>query len=129
MIRPLMMLFVCVRHLGVVVMRMLLTAAAGSLLAIPALPASQAAAQSWYGGGDYRAASNIQRRCDRALRRADSRREYNDIRRECRRALRAAQRGYYSNSQGYGWSGDNGYYGRQTNDRYYWDGYRWRARY
>ena len=65
----------------------------------------------------------------RALRQADSRREFNDIRRQCRRAMRDAQRGYSRSSQGYGGSDVNGSYSRQTNDRYYWDGFRWRSRY
>jgi hypothetical protein len=103
---------------------MLLVAAAGSLLAIPALPASQAAAQSWYGGRGYsndyrRDVRRAQRECRRDLRRADNRREYRRELRDCRRDLRrAGQRGYGNH---YGW------YGRD-NGRYYWDGFNWRRR-
>lgn len=92
----------------------ILAAAIGAVV----LPASAASAQYW-GGNRVR---QEQRECQRELRNADSRREYQRELRECRREIGQARRQAYRR-------GDNGYYGdRYGRDRRYWDGYRWRYR-
>jgi len=100
-------------------MRFLILAAA---IGAAALPATAASAQ--YGSGYYgynNRVNHVQRECNRALRQADTRREYYRIMRQCQ--------GVMATSYDYGRSRDNGYYGdRYSNDGRYWDGYRWRNR-
>jgi len=101
-------------------MRFLILAAA---VGAAALPATAASAQYW--GGGYNGYNNRvvqqQRECNRALRRADNRYEYDRIMRRCQRVM--------AYSYDYGRARDNGYYGdRYSNDGRYWDGYRWRYR-
>jgi hypothetical protein len=97
---------------------LILAAAVGSA----ALPVTAASAQ--YGGNYYGYNNRVvqeQRDCNRALRRAQTRWEYDRIMRQCRRVT--------ATSYDYGRSRDNGYYGdRYSNDGRYWDGYRWRSR-
>src|ERR1043166_3856482 len=69
-------------------MRFLILAAA---IGAAALPATAASAQYWggyngYNGYNYRAAQQ-QRECNRALRRADNRWEYDRIMRRCQRIM------------------------------------------
>lgn len=105
--------------------------AAGMAAAI--VPMAAAPAQSWNRGynDNYRSGGSVrqeQRECQRELRHADSRREYNRELAECRREIAQAERRQYGNRYGYGYgNGDNsGYY---RDDGRYWDGYRWRSRY
>jgi hypothetical protein len=96
-------------------MRILILAAAVGAVA---LPASAASAQYW--GGNDRVRQE-QRECQRELRHADSRRDYDRELRECRREIGQARRGEYRRYS------DNGYH-RYDRDGRYWDGYRWRYR-
>jgi hypothetical protein len=91
----------------------ILAAAIGAVV----LPAGAASAQYWGGGNRVR---QEQRECQRELRHADSRREYQRELRECRREIAQARRQEYRRD---GYHGDR--YGR---DGRYWDGYRWRYR-
>jgi hypothetical protein len=107
-------------EMGVLIMRFLILAAAIGAVAIPATANAQ-----YYGGrGGYNYGYNNRdvrqeyRECQRELRRARNRWEYQRELRECRREIAQARRGSY---RGY----NAGYYGR---DRRYWDGYRWRNR-
>ena len=96
-------------------MRILILAAAVGAVA---LPASAASAQYW--GGNNRVRQE-QRECQRELRHADSRREYDRELRECRRQIGQARRDEYRRYS------DNGYH-RYDRDGRYWDGYSWRYR-
>ena len=103
-------------------MRIILAAFGLGLLAVPALPASSADAQSWrhhrgYYGDEVR---QERRECRRELRRADTRREFRRELRECRREIARAQ---WSRD----WRHDRRWWGRSHNPRY-WDGRRWRYR-
>jgi hypothetical protein len=99
-------------------MRILILAAAVGAVA---LPASAASAQYW--GGNNRVRQE-QRECQRELRHADSRREYQRELRECRREIAQARRQQYRR-----YSDNNGYYGdRYDRDDRYRDGYRGRYR-
>jgi hypothetical protein len=96
-------------------MRILILAAAVGAVA---LPASAASAQYWGGNDRVR---HEQRGCERELRHADSRRDYERELRECRREIAEARRHEYRR------------YNDDRHDRYdrdgrYWDGYRWRYR-
>jgi hypothetical protein len=98
-------------------MRILILAAAGAAIALPA-----AANAQYRGNGDYRVRQE-QRECQRELRNADSRREYARELRECRREISQARRESWH---------DNRYdrysrYDRDDRGRY-WDGYRWQGR-
>lgn len=107
-------------------MRILILAAAVGAVA---LPASAASAQYW--GGDNRV-RHEQRECQRELRRANSRWDYERELRECQREIAQARRQQYRRYS------DNGYYGdrydrdrrhdRDGRDDRYWDGYRGRYR-
>src|SRR4051794_17647668 len=77
------------RKTGRVIMRILILAAAVGTVA---LPASAASAQYWGGNDRVR---HEQRECQRELRRADSRWEYERELRECRREIAAARRHEY----------------------------------
>jgi hypothetical protein len=97
-------------------MRILILATA---IGAVALPAGAASAQYW--GGDNRVRQE-QRECQRELRHAENRWQYERRLRECRREIAEARRHEYRR-------GDNGYYGdRYDRDGRYWDGYRWRSR-
>lgn len=97
-------------------MRFLILAAVAGAVALPT-----AANAQYYGGRGYgygqgygynnREVRREQRECQRELRRADSRWEYQRELRECRREINRARYGYRN----------NGYRNR--------DGYRWRNRY
>jgi Ni/Co efflux regulator RcnB len=91
-------------------MRILILAAAVGAVA---LPASGASAQNW--GGNNRVRQE-QRECQRELRHADSRWEYQRELRECRREISQARRQQY-----------RGYDRHDRHDRYD-DGYRGRYR-
>ena len=111
-------------------MRVTLAAfAALGLFAAPALPGSAALAQYRYDNDyrDYRHdVRRAERECRRDLRRADSRREYRRELRDCREDLREARRDYRRDQRNdWGW---NGRYGYRNDNRYYWDGRRWRTR-
>jgi len=103
-------------------MRILILAAAVGAVALPA-----GAANAQYWGGNDRVRQE-QRECQRELRHARNRWEYERELRECRREIAQARRHEYRRY------GDNGYYGdRSGYDRYdrdgrYWDGYSWRYR-
>jgi hypothetical protein len=105
-------------------MRILILAAAVGAVA---LPASAASAQYW--GGNDRVRQE-QRECQRELRHANSRWEYERELRECRREIAQARRheyrrysdNYYDRYDRYG------QYDRYDRDGRYWDGYRWRYR-
>lgn len=104
-------------------MRILILAAA---IGAVALPASAASAQYWGGNNRVR---HEQRECQRELRRADSRREYQRELRECRREIAEARRHErYSDRYDRGDRYDRDGYGRNDRDGRYWDGYRWRNR-
>lgn len=104
-------------------MRFLILATAAAAVA---LPASAATAQSW--GGNYGNGGNnvrqVERQCQRALRNADSRREYFMIQRDCQRRIAWAQRASYNRYD----NRSDRYRDRDDNDGRYWDGYRWRYR-
>ena len=101
-------------------MRMLFAAAALGLLAIPALPSSDADAQGWrHHRGDREVRQEL-RECRRELRRADSRREYRRELRECRREIAEARRDWRRE-----WHHDRRWYGHHRGRRF-WDGWRWR---
>lgn len=85
-------------------MRILILAAA---MGAVALPASAASAQYWGGGGNNRVRQE-QRECQRELRHARNRWEYERELRECRREIAQARRHQYRRYD------DRGYYG----DRY-----------
>ena len=92
------------------ILTLMLVGAAGTL------GASTASAQyygGWNNGNSYyqRAIYQTQVRCDRALRRADSRREYNYILQRCRQQMNSLERAYYQSSR---------------NDWRYQDGRSWR---
>jgi Ni/Co efflux regulator RcnB len=95
-------------------MRILILAAAVGAVALPA----SANAQYW--GGNNRVRQE-QRECQRELRHADSRREYQRELRECRREIAQARRQQYRG--GYGYRDD-----RYDRDDRYRDGYRGRYR-
>jgi hypothetical protein len=98
-------------------MRILILATA---IGAVALPASAASAQYW--GGDNRV-RHEERECQRELRHANNRWEYERELRECRREISQARRHDYR--RGY----DNGYYGdRYDRDRYDRDRYGYRGR-
>ena len=101
-------------------MRMLILAAT---IGAVALPASAASAQYW--GGDNRVRQE-QRECQRELRHADSRWEYERELRECRREIAQARRHEYRRYSDNYYRGDR--YDRYDRDGRYWDGYRWRYR-
>ena len=116
-------------------MRFLILAAVAGAVALPAT-----AANAQYYGGNYRygydnnyrgdRVAQEQRRCQRALRYVDSRREYVRVQRECRYRIAAARRDQWRYSNRYGNRYNDSYYdGRYQNDGRYWDGYRWRVRY
>lgn len=71
-------------------------------VALAALSAAPATAQyrgysnynNYYGGQYQRAVNRLEQRCNRALRRADSRREYISITRQCDRQLRDLRQDY-----------------------------------
>ena len=97
------------------------------------LPAGAASAKYFGGSYGYYGGQNRvraeQRECQRELRRADSRREYNRELRECRREIARAQAQAYG-----GYNYGNAYYGNAYRNGYgqatrYWDGYRWRYGY
>lgn len=94
-------------------MRILILAAAVGAVA---LPVSAASAQYW--GGNNRVRQE-QRECQRELRHADSRREYQRELRECRREIAQARRQQYRRYS------DNDRYDRDDGYR---DGYRGRYR-
>ena len=96
-------------------MRILILAAA---VGAAALPATAASAQYW--GGYNNRAYQEQRDCNRALRHAETRFEYDRIMRQCRHAV--------SRSYNYGRNSSYGYGDSYSNDGRYWDGYRWRYR-
>jgi hypothetical protein len=100
-------------------MRILILAAA---IGAVALPASAASAQYWGGGGHNDRVRQEQRECQRELRHADSRREYERELRECRREIAQARR------HEYGRYSDNGYGRGYDRSGRYWDGYSWRYR-
>jgi hypothetical protein len=112
-------------------MRFLILAAVAGAVALPAT-----AANAQYYGGNYRygygnnyrgdRVAQEQRECQRELRRADSRREYQRELRECRREIAAARRDQYGYGNRYGNRYNDGYY---NDGGRYWDGYRWRVRY
>lgn len=84
--------------------------------------AAPAEAQWRQGGNSYqRELRQVQRECNRDLRRADNRREYRQAQRECQRDIAQLQRryngGYYND--GRGWSDDDRYarYERRSNGR------------
>jgi hypothetical protein len=85
-------------------------------LAVPALPVAAAAQPYGYGGGNNEVRREL-RECNRELRRADSRWEYQRELRECRREVAQARRearrwngrGHYRN---------DGYRGQYRNDNY-----------
>jgi hypothetical protein len=88
---------------------LILAAAAGAV----ALPATGASAQYWGGGGDR--ARHEQRECQRELRHANNRWQYERELRECRREIARARRDEYRRydrddryDRGYG-----DYYGRR----------------
>jgi hypothetical protein len=91
-------------------MRMLILAAT---IGAVALPASAANAQYW--GGNNNRVRQEQRECQRELRHADSRREYQRELRECRREIAQARHQQYRR-----------YSSNYYDDRY--DGYRGRYR-
>ncbi len=97
-------------------MRILILAAVGAAVALPATAASA----QYRGGGDYRVRQE-QRECQRELRNADSRREYARELRECRREIAQARRESWRHER----FRDND---RFRGDRYR-DDYRWRDRY
>jgi hypothetical protein len=98
-------------------MRILLLAAVAGAVALPT------AANAQY-RGDYRDSVRYeQRQCQRDLRRAETRREYDWVLRHCRHRLQAERIEYRG---GYGDRHYGGDYYR--NDGRYWDGYRWRVR-
>jgi hypothetical protein len=98
--------------IGRVDMRILILAAT---IGAVALPASAASAQYWGGGNRVR---QEQRECQRELRHANNRWQYERELRECRREISQARRHDYRRYN------DNGYYGdRYDRDRY---GYRGR---
>ena len=112
-------------------MRITLAAiAALGLFAVPALPGSAAQAQYRHDNDyrDYRRdVRRAERECQRDLRRADSRREYRRELRDCRQDLREARHEYRQDRRDdWRWSGRNEPIG--YDDRYYWDGRRWRDR-
>ena len=101
-------------------MRILILAAA---MGAVALPATAASAQYWGGNNDR--VRHEQRECQRELRRADNRWEYERELRECRREIADARRHEYRR-----YDRDDRYHGdRYDRDGRYWDGYRWRYRY
>src|SRR5438105_4424834 len=89
-------------------MRFLILAAA---VGAAALPATAASAQYWGGNNGYN--YQQQRECNRALRHADTRWEYDRIMRRCQRIT--------AHSYDYGRYRDNGYGDRYNNDGRYWD--------
>jgi hypothetical protein len=93
-------------------MRILILAAAVGAVA---LPASGASAQYW--GGNNRVRQE-QRECQRELRHADSRWEYQRELRECRREIAEARRDQYRGNRYRGYR--DGYRYRNSNS------YRWR---
>ena len=97
-------------------MRILILAAAVGAVA---LPASGASAQYWGGNDRVR---HEQRECQRELRHARNRWEYQRELRECRREIAQARH------HEYGRYGDNGYYGdrHDRRDRYDRDRYGYR---
>jgi hypothetical protein len=98
-------------------MRILILATA---IGAVALPASAASAQYWHGDNRVR---QEQRECQRELRHANNRWEYERELRECRREISQARRHDYRRSY------DNGYYGdRYDRDRYDRDRYGYRGR-
>ena len=99
-------------------MRILILAAAVGAVA---LPASAANAQYW--GGNDRVRQE-QRECQRELRHARNRWEYERELRECRREIAQARRHEYRRYS------DDRYdrYDRYDRDGRYWDGYRGRYR-
>ena len=99
-------------------MRILILAAAVGAVA---LPASAASAQYW-GGNDNRVRQE-QRECQRELRHADSRWEYQRELRECRREIAQARREQYRRYN------SRGYYGDRYDDRYDRYDYGYRGRY
>jgi hypothetical protein len=109
-------------------MRFLILAAAGAAIALPATAAS---AQNGYGNGNGYGNNNsvrqIEWQCQRALRNADSRREYYMIQRDCQRRIAWAQRASYNRSDNR-YDRDRDRYRDRDNDNRYWDGYRWRYR-
>ena len=104
-------------------MRFLILAAAVGAVA---LPASAASAQYW--GGNNNRVRQEQRECQRELRHADSRWEYQRELRECRREIAQARREQYRRYNSRGYYGDR--YRDRYDDRYdrYDDGYRGRYR-
>ena len=99
-------------------MRILILAAA---IGAVALPASAASAQYW--GGNNNRVRQEQRECQRELRHADNRWEYERELRECRREIAQARRQQYRRSNG-------NYYDARYNDNYYGDRYdSYRGRY
>ena len=105
-------------------MRILILAAA---LGATALPAGAASAQ-YYGGGYYGGNDRVRhewRECQRELRHARNRWEYERELRECQREIAQARRHDYRRYS------DNVYgdrYDRYDRDGRSWDGYRWRDR-
>lgn len=95
-------------------MRILILAAAAGAVALPA------AANAQYWGGNDRV-RHEQRECQRELRHADSRRDYERELRECRREIGEARRHEYRRYSDYR-------YDRYDRDGRYWDGYHWRYR-
>jgi len=102
-------------------MRILILAAAVGAVA---LPASAASAQYW--GGDNRVRQE-QRECQRELRHANNRWEYERELRECRREIAQARRHEYRRYSDDRYDRYNRY-DRYDRDGRYWDGYRWRYR-
>lgn len=100
-------------------MRFLILAAVGAAIALPSAANAQYRGDNYgYGGNNVR---QIERQCQRALRNADSRREYFMIQRDCQRRIAWAQRASYNRYDRYR---DRD----RDNDGRYWDGYRWRDR-
>ena len=104
-------------------MRILILAAA---LGATALPAGAASAQYWGGGynGHNNRVRQEQRECQRELRHARNRWEYERELRECRREIAHARRQQYRHHNG-------NYYDARYSDNYYgdrYDGYRGRYR-
>src|SRR6476469_9999496 len=91
--------------IGVKTMRILILAAA---IGAVALPASAASAQYW--GGNNNRVRQEQRECQRELRHADNRWEYERELRECRREINAARYGYRDNDRDRDRGYRDGYY-------------------
>ena len=107
-------------------MRLFAIALAG-VAAATTIPTAAEAQRGGWGNSYQRELRQIQRECQRDLRRADTRRERFRAQRECRRELAELQRRYR-----HGWRGDRRWdddrWDRGHRDDRRWDDRRWRDR-